>query len=82
MLGVKRECIFTKTLSHFHVVSGFPPDVAELISNKFFTLDELNKAILTFPYKWLDKTNKPHIAPQSFLGRKTIGDNAHKTGAY
>lgn len=26
--GVKRECIFTKTLSHFHVVSSFPPDVA------------------------------------------------------
>lgn len=26
--GVKRECVFTRTLSHFHVVSGFPPDVA------------------------------------------------------
>lgn len=36
------------------------------------------KAILTFPYKWSDKTNKPHIVPQSFLDRKTVGDNAHE----
>lgn len=27
-LGVKKECVFTKNLSHFHVVSGFPPVVA------------------------------------------------------
>lgn len=93
--GVKRECVFTKTLSHFHVVSGFPPDIAHdifegivpvelayclgsMISKRLFTLDDLNKAILAFPYKWSDKTNKPHIVPQSLLVRKTIGGNAHE----
>lgn len=27
-LGVKQDCVFAKQLSHFHVVSGFPPDIA------------------------------------------------------
>ncbi|XP_054592203.1 uncharacterized protein [Nothobranchius furzeri] len=26
--GVKRECIFTKNLTHFHVIFGYPPDLA------------------------------------------------------
>lgn len=89
-----RKCNFTKTLSHFHVVSGFPPDIAHdifggivpvelayclasMISEKLFTLDDLNKAILDFRYKWSDKTNKPHIVPQSFFGRKTIGGSTY-----
>lgn len=93
--GVKRECVLTKNLSHFHVVSGFPPDIAHdilegivpvelaccltsIISKKLFTIDDLNKAILAFPYKWSDNTNKPHVLPQSLLGRKTIGGNAHE----
>ncbi|KAL7877515.1 hypothetical protein SRHO_G00041580 [Serrasalmus rhombeus] len=93
--GVKRACVFTKSLSHFHVVSGFPPDIAHdifegivpvelahclglLISKRLFTLEDLNKAVLAFPYKWSDKTNKPHVVPQSFLVRKTIGGNAHE----
>lgn len=93
--GVKQECVLTKDLSYFDVVSGFPPDVAHdifegivpvelayclvsLISKKLFTLDDLNQAILSFPYKWSDKTNKPHVVPQSLFGRKTIGGNAHE----
>lgn len=93
--GVKRECVLTKTLSHFHVVSGFPPDVAHdllegivpvelayclrsMISKKLFTLHDLNKAILSFPYKWSDKTNKPHVLPQNLCSRTTIGGNAHE----
>lgn len=93
--GVKRECVFTKNLTHFHVATGFPPDIAHdlfegivpvelayclalLISKKLFTLDDLNRAILSFPYKWSDKTNKPHIVPKSFLARKSIGGNAHE----
>lgn len=96
--GVKSECVFTKTLSRFHFVSGFPPDVAHdvlegivpveiarclllMISKKLFTLDELNKAILAFPYKWSDKTNKPHVVQKSQLARKTIGGNAHENWA-
>lgn len=93
--GVKRECVLTKNLSHFHVVSVFPPDIAHdafegivpvelayclasMTSKKLFTLDGLNKAILAFPYKWSDKTNKPHAVPQSLLGWKTIRCNAHE----
>lgn len=49
-----------------------------MISKRLFTLDGLNKAILAFPYKWSDKTNKPHAVPQSLLRRKTIGGNAHE----
>lgn len=85
--GVKRECVLTKNLSHFHVIFGYPPDLAHdvfegiipvelarclkvLISNKYFTLADLNAAILKFPYKWADKTNKPHVVSQSFSSRK------------
>lgn len=25
--GVKRECVFTKNLSYFHVTQGYPPDI-------------------------------------------------------
>lgn len=80
--------------SFFHVVSGFPPDVAHnvfegivpelacclalMISKTLFILDDLNKTILAFPYKWSDKTNKSHVVPQSFLGRKNIVANAHE----
>ncbi|XP_051813200.1 uncharacterized protein LOC127536542 isoform X4 [Acanthochromis polyacanthus] len=94
-LAVKRECALTKNLSHFNVVTGYPPDIAHdifegivpfelayclnfLIAKKFFTLDELNKAILSFPYKWSDKTNKPHAVPKSLSSRKSIGGNAHE----
>lgn len=50
----------------------------ELISKKVFTLDDLNNAILKFPYKWVDRTNKPHIVPQSFSRRRTVRGNAHE----
>lgn len=49
-----------------------------LISNKYFSLDFLNQLILNFPYKWGDKTNKPHVIPRTFSTRKTIGGNAHE----
>lgn len=26
--GVKKECVFTKNLSHFNVIFGYPPDLA------------------------------------------------------
>lgn len=26
--GVKRECVFTKNLFHFHLIFGYPPDLA------------------------------------------------------
>lgn len=86
---------FTKTLEHFHVLSGYLPDVMHdifegvvpveiaqclcvLIAKKYFTLEGLNAAILHFPYKWRDQTNKPHIVPGTFSSRRTVGGNAHE----
>lgn len=93
--GVKRHCILTKHLSHFHVTTGYPPDIlhdlfegvvpvelahciSPLISKKYLTLFQLNTLIQTFPYKWGDKTNRPHAVPQSFTSSKSIGGNAHE----
>lgn len=49
-----------------------------LISKKYFTLVTLNKAIEDFPYKWTDRTNRPHPVPLTYASRKTIGGNAHE----
>ncbi len=46
-----------------------------LMSKKYFSLDTLNKVILSFPYKGDDKKNRPHIVPQSFKRKNTIGGN-------
>ena len=96
--GVKSYCVITKTLAHFSVHTGYPPDVmhdvfegivpvelahclALLISKKYFNLETLNKSILHFPYKWADKTNRPHAIPHTFSTRKRIGGNAHENWA-
>lgn len=96
--GVKKQCVLTEHLLHFHVSTGYPPDIvhdllegvvpvelarciASLISKKYFTLDDLNTLIQTFPYKWGDKTNRPHVIPRSFTSRSTIGGNAHENWA-
>ncbi|XP_027132715.1 uncharacterized protein LOC113745374, partial [Larimichthys crocea] len=93
--GVKRSCILTDSLSHFNVLSGYPPDIvhdlfegivpvelarciAVLLSKKYFTLDHINNVIRLFPYKWGDKTNCPHVLPQTFQRKHTIGGNAHE----
>lgn len=96
--GVKRHCSISKTLEHFNVLTGYPPDVmhdifegivpvelarclALLISKKYFDLDTLNKLVLQFPFKWGDKTNRPHEIPRTFSTRKTIGGNCHENWA-
>lgn len=96
--GVKKLCVLTEHLSHFHVSTGYPPDIMHdlfegvvpvelarcislLISKKYFTLDGLNTLIQTFPYKWGDKTNRPHAIPRSFTSSNTIGGNAHENWA-
>lgn len=55
--------------------------LALLMSKKYFDLDTLNRHILQFPFKWGDKTNKPHEVPRTFSTRKTIGGNAHENWA-
>ncbi len=49
-----------------------------LISKKYFTLDKLNESIQKFPYKWTDKSNRPHAIPRTFMLKKSIGGNAHE----
>lgn len=55
--------------------------LASLISNKYFNLETLNKSILHFPYKWADKTNRPHVITHTFSTKPTIGGNAHENWA-
>lgn len=35
----------------------------EFVSKKYLSLDTLNSLILNIPYKWVDRTNRPHIIP-------------------
>lgn len=93
--GVKRHCAVTQILNHFHVTTGYPPDVVHdllegiiplelalcldvLIKKKYFSLQELNRIIKQFPYRWKDRTNSPQGIPQTFALRKTVGGNAHE----
>ena len=48
------------------------------IKSKYFTLDELNKSIKTFPYKWSDKTDAPQQVPLNVAAKKSVGGNAHE----
>lgn len=49
-----------------------------LIQKKYFTLSTLNEAILSFKFKWSDKTNRPHPVAVTFTAKKTVGGNAHE----
>lgn len=37
--GVKKECVSTKNLSHFHVIFGYPPDVAHDVIECIFPVE-------------------------------------------
>lgn len=50
-----------------------------LILKKYFNLELLNKSILSLPYKWSDKTNRPYMIPHTFS--KSIAGNAHENWA-
>lgn len=39
---------------------------SDLISKKYFTLNELNDRIATFPVKFYDKTNRPQTIQANF----------------
>lgn len=49
-----------------------------LISKKYFDLATLNKSTGDFPFKWTDKTDRPHPVPQIYASKKTISGNAHE----
>lgn len=52
-----------------------------LISKRYFTLEDLNRAILRFPYQHSDKVDRPHPIPSNFARRGTIGGNGHENHA-
>ncbi|XP_056336525.1 uncharacterized protein LOC130247306 isoform X1 [Danio aesculapii] len=49
-----------------------------LIAEKYFTLDQLNGTIQSFPYCFSDKVNRPQKIPKSFSSKKSIGGNGHE----
>lgn len=53
----------------------------KLITNKYFTLDELNSAIQNFPYLFSDKTNCPNRTPPSFRINGSFGGNENWTSS-
>ena len=83
--GVKRDCPLNSltgfhTCTGFppdflhDVLEGIVPVelslcLADLISKKYFTLEELNSEIQSFPFKFSDKTNCPQKIPSTFRKR-------------
>lgn len=69
-------------LTHDLFEGLIPVELAEcfglLIAKKYFTFERLNELIQAFPYKWRDKTNRPHLLPRAFQSNKNIGGNSHK----
>lgn len=52
--------------------------LADFISKKYFTLDELNSEIQGFPFKFSDKTNRLQKVPPTFRRNRTLGGNVHE----
>ena len=46
--------------------------VSVFISKKYLSLNSLNTAILNFPYKWGDRTNRPHIVPHAYASNTSF----------
>lgn len=92
--GIKRVCVLNRlTYFHtstgfppdflHDLLEGIVPVelslcLKKLISNKYFTLDELNTAIQSFPYSFSDKTNRPQRIPHTFRINGSIGGNGHE----
>ena len=52
--------------------------LGDLISKKYFTLEELNSEIQRFPFMLSDKTNRPQRILSTFLKTGTVGGNGHE----
>ena len=65
---------FPPDLAHDLFKGIVPVELAEcfgvLIAKKYFSFDTLNQMIQSFPYKWGDKTNRPHLLPRTFQSKK------------
>ncbi|KAF7656394.1 hypothetical protein LDENG_00041990 [Lucifuga dentata] len=49
-----------------------------MMAKRYFSLEELNRSILSFPFQHSDKVDRPHPIPQTFATRGTIGGNGHE----
>ena len=52
--------------------------ISEMIRLKYFTLEYLNQKMVSFPYQYADKINRPHPIPKTFATIGTIGENGHE----
>lgn len=52
--------------------------ISEMIQKKYFTLEDLNKKICTFPYQQTDRLDKPQQISKNFAAKRTIGGNGHE----
>lgn len=51
--------------------------IQEMIRLKYFTLEYLNRKIVSFHYQHSDKIDKPQPISKNFAGKKTIGGNGN-----
>lgn len=58
--GVKKDCILTKSLSHFHVLTGYPPDIAHDIFEGIVPVElaQCLSLLISKKYLTLEKLNK------------------------
>lgn len=90
--GVKKKCVLSEKLTTFNVTSGFPPDIVHdlfegIVPMEMSLFDCIHfqnifqfgcKSIKDFPFKWTDKTDRPHPVPLTDASRKTIGGHASR----
>lgn len=73
---------YTPNIAHDLFEGIVPVEIAHcltlIILKKYITFNYINNSIQHFPYKWTDKTNKPHILSQNLSIRETIGGNAQE----
>lgn len=76
--GVTGECALSKTLLHFHPITGFPPDILNDLFEGIVPVElalcihemiRLNTKIRTFPYEHFDRLDKPQPIPKTFAAK-------------
>lgn len=55
--------------------------LSDLIAKKYFTLNQLNDRLASFPFQFSDKTNKPQTIQSNFAKKGTVGGNGHENWA-
>lgn len=55
--------------------------VEKIFNQNYFTLEFLNRKIVSFQYKYTDKVDRPQPIPKTFTVKKTIGGNGHENAA-